>query len=443
MTVGGIMFLDIKHDEKDGRPMYVRLCDEIRNAVTYGEIESGEKLPSIRKLSSELGVSRTTVELAYAQLAVEGFIESVPQSGYYACNAAHDNVSDGDRRQIKEEELKQYKYSFLSGSIDIKAADTDRWRKKVRNVLTDQQCIASYGEPQGELELREQLSRYAGKIRAVNTSPGNIIVGAGIQPLLSILCAVAWEINDVLLYTPFNKAKRIFEDHKMNVMFGENSECEKSYFIFVDPSGEKPLSASQRMKLLKTAEEHGGYIIEDDYNGELRTSSRPIPSVQRMNPDRVVYLGSFSKLLMPSVRLSYMVLPDHLAMRYRERRTEYNQTASKIEQLALYEYMKCGELEKQLRRLRKLYGEKCRILVSVLEKCFPKARISINETALSITVETESTVSAEKIKTAAEKNGVGLYVENMAKGARMRLSYSGIDRDDIEAAVELLKKSIE
>ena len=159
--------------------------------------------------------------------------------------------------------------------------------------------------------------------------------------------------------------------------------------IYVNPShASGTISAipmSRRYELLEWARETGGLIIEDDYNGELRYNARPIPALQGMGDNQpVVYLGSFSKLLLPSVRISYMALPQNLASIYRERSSNYNQTASKTEQLALASYIGSGQMERHLRRLRKLYGEKSQIMLKALRGAFPHIPFILQESATDI-----------------------------------------------------------
>ena len=434
MIYGAIKF------EKNDEPMYVQLYRSIRDAISEGRIENGEKLPSIRNLSNDIGISRSTVENAYAQLDVEGFIKSRPQSGYYACAAAHAVSGTGHMLPASDMPKKNYRYDFRSGSIDSMALDIEHWRRKVRAVLNEQENMLSYGDAQGEMTLREQLCRYAFNVRSVVTSADNIVVGAGIQPLLSILCGLIKDARKVTVLSKFNKAERIFSDFRMDIV--DKPEC-GSGLIFVDPSdweNGEVMPVSKRIELIEYAKMNGQYIIEDDYNGELRASSRPVPSIQGMDRELVVYIGSFSKLLMPSVRLSYMVLPDALVQRYRKVKNEYNQTASKAEQLALAEYMRTGELEKQLRRSRKLYSAKCRLLLTHIGKIAEKENVTVRETSLLINVTVKGDI--EKIKANAEKYGICLEGNQIGDRAMLELSYSGISSGDIPDAVELLNRSI-
>ena len=170
----------------------------------------------------------------------------------------------------------------------------------------------------------------------------------------------------------FRQAEQVFQDYgfPLRLVGGDQEgismrelEASKASVLFVSPSNRMKardaIPMSRRFEILNWAQQRGRLVIEDDYNGELRYSAKPIPALQSLSDGkRVAYLGSFSKLLLPSVRIGYLAMPEELAYPYWEKSAGYNQTASKIEQLALARYIQEGSLERQLRRLRKLYPRK-------------------------------------------------------------------------------------
>jgi GntR family transcriptional regulator / MocR family aminotransferase len=214
--------------------------------------------------------------------------------------------------------------------------------------------------------------------------------------------------------------------------------------VFVSPSNRVQTGASipmnRRFELLEWARETGGIIIEDDYNGELRYKARPIPAMQGMDDGRnVVYLGSFSKLLLPSVRIGYMVLLPKLLERYQARASRYNQTASKIEQLALARYVKDGQLERQLRRLRKLYAEKSAALIEALEQAFgSQIKIMLQETPLCLVLTVNTAKTSQELCNLAAQKGVRIMP---VKGdtPKVTLGFAGIPLEEIGSAVGCLK----
>lgn len=448
-------------DEHSAAPMYRQLYDNLREAVCSGSLGIGEQLPSIRRMSEELGVSRTTVEQAYQQLCVEGYIISRPQSGYYV-EAALPDASEAVPRQpekalTKPEDAGQaVRYDFSSRYVESRRSDRELWRKYVRSVLSREEIVSSYGHFQGEPELRSQLARYGMQLRGVNATPDRIVVGAGVQPLLSILCGLLGESAGRvgIEYPCFPQAERVFRDFRLHILplshdkYGVTAKelyAAKIDILYLNPANTesmgRPMPVSRRAALMEWAENTQGLIIEDDYNGALRFKSRPVPAMQGMGSgERVVYLGSFSKLLMPSVRISYMVLPPDLAALYRERGVNYNQTSSKIEQLALAEYMRDGCIEKRLRRLRKIYAEKSDFLMTQLNRVLgTSAQITLAETALCIDVLFKSDRNSHALAEAALSAGVRVIPMDSPGGtARIRLSFAGIAMEDMPDGAALL-----
>lgn len=204
-------FINIKNGEG---AVYLRLYGQITAAVKSGIIKQGEKLPSIREAAAQLNLSRTTVENAYLKLCIEGTAESLPQRGYFIRGIKRFSVSDTS--DIKE---KTVKYDFSGRSIDVGAADTEIWKKTVREILRNTKELTSYGEAQGETALRAALADYTYKARGVLAKAENIVIGAGVGPLLNILCgimgrgrAVAMENGD------FKQASSIFSDYGIKTL---------------------------------------------------------------------------------------------------------------------------------------------------------------------------------------------------------------------------------
>lgn len=450
-------FIELNRDSNI--PLYQQLYDIISMSIESGNLPQGTKLPSIRKLSEDLRLSRTTVEGAYQQLCVEGFIVSKPQSGYFV----HIDASMASKfRTVKSVSEKsthtrnRILYNLGSDCIDSGSADIKLWRSHIKDVLKKQDIITSYGEAQGEYKLRKALSFYSYGVRGVEGNEENIVIGAGTQPLLYLLCGLAdgYGRRIALEKGGFSRAEQVFCDCGYEVVHIDSDDYEidinKLYksdvkILFVNPSGNlitgQPMKMNKRYELLKWAEDTESIIIEDDYNGELRYSSRPIPALQGTDNNRVVYIGSFSKLLLPSVRIGYMVLPENLLKIYRRKMYLYNQTASKIEQLALAEYIHEGQLERQLRRLRKIYGEKCSVLTESLKKEFGNSvELTLQENSLCMTV----TFQNNGIDIAKEAEKSGVRVTHIKTGEQskyiLRLGFAGIPISDIEPAVKILKE---
>ena len=450
------MIFDSVRLQKDSKiPLYRQLYEAFRTAVESGVLPYGTKLPSIRGLSEDLHISRTTVETAYQQLCVEGYIESVPQSGYYV--QAHikrpkRSTDTAGSALSHKKSMPLYSYNLGSDCIDCTATDLKLWRTYIKSALKQEEQLTSYGDPQGEKILREELAIYAGGARGLHASTDNIVIGAGTQPLLYLLCGIISCFGKQLSLGSgsFSRAERVFEDCGYSIDRGDDEDEDfvkelydsSTHLVFVNPSGNlktgQPMRMNRRIELLDWAQSTGGMIIEDDYNGELRYTSHPIPALQASDDRHVVYIGSFSKLLLPSVRIGYMVLPDILMEIYSSRISSYNQTASKIEQTALAEYIHDGRLEGRLRRLRRLYSEKCTVLTKCLhEKFAENIDIVLHETSLSMTVKLKNT--SKNLYEAALEYGVRVSKTSCNTGENaVRLGFAGIPLEDIPKSVDKL-----
>ena len=440
-------FIELEKDKRGG--LYRTLYIKIKRAAECGAIKKGERLPSVREAAAQLGVSRTTVENAYTQLCIEGIAESLPQRGYFITGNKPGNINPVASIKVES----NIKYDFSSRSIDVAAADTELWKKKVRSVLWDSGELTSYGEPQGERGLREALSAYSYKARGVVASPDNIVVGAGIGPLLNILCGLTGrDITVGFQNGGFNTAESIFYDYGIKTQIldcdlsGATIESvEKSDInvLFLIPSALSKISVTA---LAKRRNEYSDWlkngdriVIEDDYNGELRYTARSVPAFQGKSPESTVYIGSFSKLLLPSVRIAYMVLPPRLAQVFRARKHCFNQTCGKIEQLALTEYISSGALEKQLKRLRRLYYSKSQLLIKELKENLKiPFEAVLYESSLTIELQTELGFESGAICRVAEEKGLRL-MPSSNKGA-VRLCFAGIATEKIPDAVKLLTR---
>lgn len=443
---------------------YLRVYSYYKDLIETGKLEPGAKLPSIRRCAIQLQMSRTTVENAYMMLAAEGYVISRPQSGYYVTEL----LSGGHKNQWKPEsvikEQETVRFDFASSNVDRDSFQFGLWRRYIKSALRQDERLLSYGEPQGEWELREALCGYLERHRNVLCTPDQIVIGAGIQSLLHILCPMLGKEKTVYFYNhDFKQGRTVFEDHDFIIQRFENGTAErapleKNSLLYLTPSqmtiwGEV-MPMADRIKLIKEAFEKELMIIEDDYNSEFRYYNRPTPSLQGLSGGRnVIYLGTFSRLLLPSIRMSFMVLPPELLPSYRKREKSYNQTASKAEQIALCQFIRDGHLESQIRKARKLYTAKAKKLCECIDEVFGDNAVShLGEAGFLVLIELKTSLKAEEIAARAKQNGVAVRPITGQKDAgcqkkipswpRILLSCSTVAAEHYKEALEQLKAAV-
>lgn len=425
-------------------PLYMRVYNYYRDMIIKGALASGQKLPSIRRCSEELQISRTTVENAYMSLAAEGYIISRKNSGFYVSDLLILEKKERavqEQRQIKQKVL----YDFSSAGADMESFNFDLWRRYIKSALRQDERLLSYGEPQGEYEFREILSAYIAQKRNVVCSAGNIVVGAGVQSILHILCAVIGEKKTIKFCNPaFRQGKAVFRDHGWQIS-SNNADV-----IYVNPSSINEfgeiMSVEDRFSMIKSSFDSGSLIIEDDYGNEFSYFNKRTPSLQSLASGKnVVYIGTFSRLLLPSIRMSYMVLPDELMKRYLEISSDYNQTASKTEQIALCQFIRDGHLESQIRKQRKLYSVKARKLSETLKEIFgEKISIMPTDSDINIKARLNFDISPETVIRNSLQNGVSLNAFRDVSGkTNIILSCTAAKTDDFQKAAVLIQKSIQ
>lgn len=424
--------------------LYMQVYDYYCNLIESGKMRNGEKIPSIRRSAAELDVSKTTIEQAYMCLCDDGYLVPKRQSGYYVSRRAEQKKNENK----KSDEMLENKmvYDFSSSGVDSESFDLSLWRRYVKSALRQTERLLGYGEPQGEKELREEIALFAKQSRNCVCDAENIVIGAGVQSLLHILCPLIKERESIAFSDPnYIQGVSVFVDHGFKAV----SEADSADIIYTSPSRKtrwgETISVSERFKLTEFASASGKLIIEDDYGSEFRYVNRPTPSLQGLcGGKNVVYLGTFSKLLLPSIRISYMILPSELNDKYRKVSSVYNQTVSKADQIALCSFIRDGHLSSQIRKSRKLYLQKSKNLCDLLEREFAES-ISIGKTdsPLFVKAEIKTDMSLNELVDSCEKNGLRIIpISENGNGIEIAFSVSAISAEKMENGVNLLKSLI-
>lgn len=430
----------LSKEEKES-PLYMEVHEHYKTLIINHKLLPGTKMPSLRNCAKELGLSRTTIESAYLQLAADGYIVSKAQSGYYVTDIATRELSISHTASLNKQNCR---YNFASTGVDAESFRFDLWQRYLKSALRQDERLLSYGEPQGEYDFREVLCSYIKKRRNVLCSPDDIVVGAGVQSLLHILCPLIREKKNVSFPTAnFIQGSTVFEDHGFEVRYRDKN----SDVIYVSPAhmtkwGEI-MPVSRRLELIRHVQSTHSLIIEDDFENEFVYLQKPTPSLFSLaGGQNVVYIGSFSKLLLPSIRISFMVLPLELSQKYQKIAARYNQTASKAEQIALCQFIRDGHLASQTRRLRRLYASKLTALADTVKNIFGSdAKIQIGSAGTSLALTLRCSYTGEALRKKAQEQGLSLTVLNETDDeVTLILSCSSMPTKDFEPACQLLKK---
>ncbi|MBE5918354.1 MAG: PLP-dependent aminotransferase family protein [Pseudobutyrivibrio ruminis] len=400
-------------------------------------LKSGDKMPSIRESERTLNVSRTSIETAYLQLAADGYIYSVEKVGYF--------VSDMVERALEKEkievglkeksDIKGYIYDLATIGEDKEVSCLQLWRRYMKSALRQEERLLNYPNNQGEEDLREEIASYVRKNRNIICSPEDIVIGAGFQNLLSLLIPLIPGEKTISFPTKnFADGATIFK----NAGFTVNYRDKESHVIYVTPSymtkwGEV-MTMKRRHELIDHARKNGHLIIEDDYQNEFVFSNKATPSLYAMTGgENIAFLGSFSRVLLPSVRISYLILPKGIRQEYEKIKRLYNQTASMAEQIALASFLRDGHLNRHIKKMRRLYEDKRKLMYKSLKQAFGNdGEIMLGESGMEMGVK----LSRNAINTKLTKCNVKVNVVETSEGtATFLVSCSKINIEEIGEAV--------
>ncbi|MFC4182111.1 MocR-like pyridoxine biosynthesis transcription factor PdxR [Saccharococcus thermophilus] len=453
-------------DSTNGTPLYMQLYTYIKEEIANGHLKKGSKLPSIRVLSQHLAISKTTVETAYQQLLAEGYIESKPRVGFIVQDLEEPLAPQVPQIDVLAEAPKTnpIRYNFRYGHIDPDHFPLKTWRKCLLAAMDAERSEwLWYGDRQGDIDLREEIQRYLYHARGIHCSPEQIVIGSGTPQLIGLLCQLFDFRHDVVaLENPcYNVIRTVFQNHHFSILPIELEEdglnidqlqATNAKVVYVTPSHQLPLGMvlpiGKRQKLLKWVQQSNGFIIEDDYDSEFRYGNKPIPALKALDTeDRVVYVGTFSKVFTPAIRASYMVLPQRLLARFYERCANYHQTVATIVQKSLALFMREGHFERHIRRMRTIYAKKRQALIGAIREHFgDQATIIGDKAGLHLLVEIKGKDAAELVQK-AEKAGILVYSaakywfgNDETPPPYLLLGFGGMSEKDIRAGIRELKQ---
>lgn len=455
--------------------LYMQIYQQIKKEILNGTLKEGEVLPGSRSMAKMLGVSRNTVDNSYSQLLMEGYITPERGIGYIILEVPELPKSlqrkcllKNSKSEADKEDSLRIVYDLTNSSHTSDLFPKRLWKKytlECLNRLEHESSLSIHLDKQGELYLRRNLRAYLERIRGVCCSEEQIVITSGIQQSLDFICKLLPQTRSAILMEEpgYNKAAAVFlnEGRTVRTVTVDENGLVVSMLpvkqtvcaVYTTPSHQFPTGAilpiGRRYELLKWAAENEAYIIEDDFDSEQRYYAKPIPSLQSIDTeDRVIYLGTFSKALSPSIRMGYMILPSTLMEMYLSKFNNYNSTAPLLNQYVIGKIIETGEYDRHIRRTNNVFRKRLERFQAEFSDVSEKIKISSNGTGQYFLLEFFETVTQEVLIEEARCFGVQVYStmqfwQDKAECPpnTLFLGFSKIDIDDISDCVMRLKRA--
>ena len=460
-SFGWDLVIDLRPDSETA--LHRQIYDQIRQAILTGRVRSHQKLPASRQLATHLGVSRTTVTLSYDQLISEGYLQTKLGAGTFVCAQVPDSFLSpasaitspapsgqvlesvataeqspltellsayGDRLRHLPEATTEPEgvLSFRYWQPDVSLFPTDQWQRCINHHRTANAAWMGYSSDSlGHKPLRIEIANYIAQTRAVHCHPDQILITQGTQQALSLIARVVLDTGEAIaLENPgYLSARKVFSSHgatlipvpvdngglRINEQNGlaSHSVSRRIKLVYVTPSHQFPtgvlMALSRRLALLQWAHQTNALIIEDDYDSEFRYGGRPIPALQGLDThQRVLYVGTFSKVMFPGVQLGYIVLPPALVTVFAQAKWMCDRQTSLIHQAALADFIAHGHLARHIRRMRIVYAQRREVLITALEKATQSKGSSTVSRSLEILGDPAGLHLMAKLPTACSSN---------------------------------------
>ena len=425
-------------------PLYLQIYNQLRQDISSGALAEGAVLTGSRMLASMLGVSRNTVDNAYGQLMAEGYIAPRKGVGFEVLHVPclGDAFAAGERTPGQQNPHTQSSphishepapasiiYDLTNSSHSVDLFPKGLWKKytlECLEMLEREEKISALQIMQGEPYLRRHLLAYLKRIRGVHCTEDQIIITCGLQQSLEYICKMAARHGQTILMEDpgYNKAAAVFRSNHIaiqTVPVDENGLTVPSlpaqsgaFALYATPSHQFPtgvtLPIGRRHTLLAWAQRNSVYILEDDFDSELRYYSKPIPSLQSIDTaDRVIYLGTFSKGISPSIRMGYMILPPQLAAVFREMFAEYNSSVPVLNQYIIGRLLETGQYDRHIRRLGLVFKNRLALFIKELAGLGDGVRITGNGTGQYFLLRFPQGTDQQKLIRQALAHGVRVY----------------------------------
>jgi GntR family transcriptional regulator / MocR family aminotransferase len=469
------------HVSLEGRgDLTARIYRQLLDAIVDGRLRAGERLPPSRELAQRLDVARNTVAVAYERLVAEGFLTARVGDGTYVSDEAR--VATQTRRAPKGTDVRprpvwstfsadstkrDLAYNFNVGVPDAGMFPLETWRRLVvRNLRLATIGSGQYRDPAGLQRLRDAIARYAGVARSVRAGSDDVVVTYGAQQAIDLVGRVFVEPGDLVAveepgYPPARQVFRTLGARVVGVPVDREGLDVAAIpsgvrLVYTTPSHQfptgVPMSLARRTALLTWARDNGALIIEDDYDSEFRYSTRPLEPLQSLDRDgRVIYVGTFSKTLLPVLRMGYLVAPAslHSALHYAKRIADRHSEI--FTQAALADFMDEGLLARHVRKATRVYAERHELVIDTLQREFDAWLDVIPASAglhvctrlrPGVEVDIEAVIHHAAASDVAVESLAGYCGEPAAQDGLV-IGYGGIATERIEPGFALLRKTFE
>jgi GntR family transcriptional regulator / MocR family aminotransferase len=453
-------------------PLYRQLFYYIKDEIEKGSLTNGMGLPSIRYLADYLSISRNTVDLAYQELLVEGYIRSVKGSGFYVIGK---QIQKGNHSTCYEPtsnpSMNNNTYNFINFPIDYQHFPYQAW-DNISKLVPFHKSIGSHyqADPQGDIELRKEIANYLFLARGIKCSPEQIVISANFSQLLQTILLMIKKAADPIVYfedPSYDMARKLFIHHDYHVHpipiesdglnLDKLTKYQRGQFLYTAPSHQVPqgveLSLKKRNDLLHWANENDIYILEDDYYSVYKYKGQPLPSLQSLDTnEKVIYFSGFDKLLCPEILCSYIVLPPHLVETYKS--TIWNFSTPGIPthlQKQLSIFMSEGHFYKHLKKMKKIYAKKTQFLVQLIERHLTDCITITNQnsgTHLIIEFKNRALEEEGEMTKLLHDSGILIkstqqyWYQHQPKHPQFILNFGGLQNKYMEEAILQLKKVI-
>lgn len=472
-------------DTTDKTPLYQQLYEHLRNQIVKGELIAGTRLPASRKMAATYNIARVTVTKAYQQLADEGFVTTRRGAGSYVAEmplwtpqaTAPPALSEWAQRAMTQRALRGREDANVRRGVEIDFGfgrsfphlfPYDIWRKLlVRYLSTDDTLLARYGSAGGFEPLRVALVDYLHRVRRIDCTAKQVVIVNGVQQAIDIIARLLLNVGDEVLvespgYTEAYKLLQVYGAHLVKLPVDDDgfpvehiAPHSRAKLVFVTPANQFPrggtMPLDRRLHLLRWAERHNAFILEDDYDSELRYDGKQISALQALDKSgRVIYLGTFSKVMFPALRLAYVVLPTQLVPAFLAAKRLLDRGSPTLTQAAIADFISEGHFERHTRQLREVYGQRRQTLVSALNAHFSD-QVAFSDVAAGLHVMARfprGMDEGEVVRVSAEKHNLGIYpaapyhLESNPPPALI-LGYTGISETQISTGIHRLAQVLQ